>query len=88
MRKSTIGTSGLDQSTSPGEPQERHASVDAGVARAQFKHARIAENHQARGVGQAPVGEHARALLGADAGGIAEHQAQQRRAALKQASGR
>ena len=51
--------------------------VDAGVARALLEHARIAHDQQARGVRQAAVGEHARALLGADAGAVAEHQAEQ-----------
>ena len=63
-----IGTSAPDQSTSPGS-HERQRELDAGVARALLEHARIADDEQARGVRQAPVGEHARALLGADAGG-------------------
>ena len=52
--------------------------ADAGVARALLEHARVADDEQAGGVRQAPIGEHARALLGADAGVVAEHQAQQR----------
>ena len=51
--------------------------IDIGVARALLEHASIAHHQQAGDVREAPVGEHARALFGADAGAVAEHQAEQ-----------
>ena len=54
--------------------------ADAGIPRPLFEHPRVADDQQACGVGQASIREHARTLLGADAGAVAEHQAQQRQA--------
>jgi len=53
-------------------PREGNASV----AHALLEHASIADDQQARDVGRAPVRKDARALLGADAGRVAEHQAE------------
>src|SRR5204863_826140 len=43
-----------------------------------FEHPRVANDQQVRGVRKASIREHARALLGTDAGTVAEHQSQQR----------
>ena len=52
--------------------------LDVCVARAQFEHSRIAYDQQSRDIVQTTIGEDARALLGADAGAVAEHQPHQR----------
>ena len=62
--------------------------LDAGVARALLEHARVADHDEARGVGEAPVGEHARALLRADSGGSRRASGRAAGVRSQQASGR
>ncbi len=54
--------------------------ADARIPRTLFEHSHVADDQQARSVCQAPIGEHARTLLGTDTGAVTEHQAQQRQA--------
>ena len=49
---------------------------NVGVANALFEHAGVANDEQPRGIRHAAIRKNARALLGADAGRVAEHQAE------------
>ncbi len=53
--------------------------LHAGILRAALEHARIADHDQARNIREPAVGQHARALLRADAGEVAEHESDEGR---------
>ena len=58
--------------------------ADAGVAHALFQHSSIADDQHAGSVHRAAVSENARALLRADTGCVAKHQAEHRKRSLRQ----